>query len=489
MTKPRSFRGAVQACLGLLLAACASAGRAAEPGFLSVEQRAEDFAAFCRFVDEDYAYFDLKRTDWTRACTSYAAQVGGATDRDAYIALLERALGELYDAHAHLGTHTQRSPRLVPSQTDLVATWAGGKAVIEAVRQGSAAEAVGLRPGDEVIAIEGETVAAVVARIEPKYLLRADPAARAWALQAALAGRHEREVIRLSIRSGGRLQEIEFAAAHSPPAAPLSHQRIGRVGHVRIHNSLGDPALVPAFDHALAAMPGVRALVIDLRDTPSGGTSSVARGIMGRLVGRPLRYQRHELVAEFRSHGIRRVWDEYVLPRGVPFLRPVVVLVGPWTGSMSEGLAIGLNATRGAPVLGRPMAHLLGALGETVLPHSKIAVRVATEKLFHIDGTPREAFVPCAVRLAGATPRSADPELDSAVGLARTLGRSKPAPLLGRVACPACIAAHSNDSTPAPRWRWCVSTVPQEFCSVRGCSRHLFPRRIQRQGMRSFVAC
>ena len=440
MTTLRLGRLPVRFVLGATLAACVSVGRAAEPDFMTVEQRAEDFASFCRFVEEEYAYFDLKRTDWKRACASYAAQVGDATDHDAYVALLERALGELYEAHAHLGTHTQRSPRLVPSQTDLVATWAGGRAVINAVRAGSAAAAAGLRPGAEVVAIEGEAVAAVVARIEPKFLARDDPAARAWALQVALAGRHERALIRLSIRSGAQLRELEFAAAHPPPAAPLSHQMIGRVGHVRIHNSLGDPALVQAFDQALADMPGVRALVIDLRDTPSGGTSSVARGIIGRLVARPLRYQRHELVAEFRSNGIRRVWDEYALPRGVPFLRPVVVLVGPWTGSMSEGLAIGLNATRGAPVLGQPMAHLLGALGETVLPHSKIAVRVPSEKLFHIDGTPREAFVPCAVALAGETARTADPELDSAVGLALKLGNARPDSSHGQAHAHACSA-------------------------------------------------
>lgn len=434
------FRAAARWGLGMLLVACVSMGRAAEPGFLSAEQRAEDFAAFCQFVDEEYAYFDLKRSDWKQACASYATQVGGATDRDAYVALLERALGEIYDAHAHLGTNTQRSPRLVPSQTDLVGNWSAGRALIKAVRRGSAAEAAGMLPGDEVIGIEGEAVAAVVAGIAPKFLARDDPAARAWALQVALAGRHERAVTRLSIRSGGRLREVEFAAAHPPPAVPLSHRVIGQVGHVRIHNSLGDPALVQAFDQALADMPGVRALVIDLRDTPSGGTSSVARGILGRLVDRPLRYQRHELVAEYRSNGIRRVWDEYALPRGLPFLRPVVVLVGPWTGSMSEGLAIGLNATRGAQVLGQPMAHLLGALGETVLPHSKIAVRVPTEKLFHIDGRPREAFVPCAVALTRATSAAADPELDAAIGLAHKLGQAGPGASRGQARAHACPA-------------------------------------------------
>ncbi len=137
MTKPSAFRVAANGGLGVLLAACVSVGRADETDFMTVDQRAEDFAAFCQFVDEEYARFDLKRTDWKRACASHASQAGGATDRDACIALLERARGELYDAHAHLGTNTQRSPRLVPSQTDLVGNWSAGRALINAVRRGS----------------------------------------------------------------------------------------------------------------------------------------------------------------------------------------------------------------------------------------------------------------------------------------------------------------------------------------------------------------
>jgi carboxyl-terminal processing protease len=205
----------------------------------------------------------------------------------------------------------------------------------------------------------------------------------------------------------------------------LSYRVIRRLGYVRINNSLGQQELVRAFDEALAEFLDVEALLIDLRDTPSGGNSTVARGIMGRLVDRMLPYQRHELVAEFRSTGIRRVWDEYVAPRGSPFLKPIVVLVGRWTGSMGEGLAIGLNATRGALVLGQPMAHLLGANGEAVLPHSKIVVRVPTEKLSHIDGTPREAIVPCAISSADPDSLAQDRDLEAAIASALNLSASK----------------------------------------------------------------
>ncbi|MEO8806353.1 MAG: S41 family peptidase [Burkholderiaceae bacterium] len=394
---------------------------AEDAGFPSAEQRAAEFANLCQFVEEEYAYFDARKTDWPKACAFYAAQTAEATDRNAYVSLLERALGELYDAHAHLGTNTPQSPRLVPTQSSLFGAWRGGKALIVAVKPGSAAEQAGLRPGTEVLTVDAEPIEAAVNRIEPKFLSQPDPVARDWALQIALAGHRDRQTVRLEARVDGAARTFEYLAEAPQPGTLLSHRSVGRVGHVRIHNSLGDPALVQAFDAALAAMPDARALVLDLRDTPSGGTSSVARGLMGRFVRRPMPYQRHELVSEFRSHGVRRLWVEYVAPRGTPFLPPVVVLVGHWTGSMGEGIAIGLNAARGARVVGQPMAHLLGALGETVLPHSKIPVRVPTEKLFHVDGRAREAFVPRAIVASGGA-SSADPELEAAIAEALEAG-------------------------------------------------------------------
>ena len=414
-------RALLHLAIATLLAACPPVSQADKHDFLTLEQRAVDFATFCRFVEEEYAYFDLKRTDWGQVCKFYAPQVTSANDRAAFIELLEQALGELYDSHAHFATNTRRSYRLVPTQTDLFATWKDGRAILLDVRRSSGAESAGLLPGMEVVAINGETTENALRSIEPKFLTREDSAAREWALQVALAGRRDREVMRLLTRMGDNLREFAFVPGASESTSMLSYRVIRRVGYVRINNSLGQQELVRAFDKVLAEFHDVQALVIDLRDTPSGGNSAVARGIMGRLVDSMLPYQRHELVAEFRSTGIRRVWDEYVAPRGSPFLKPIVVLVGRWTGSMGEGLAIGLNATRGALVLGQPMAHLLGANGEAVLPHSKIVVRVPTEKLFHIDGTPREAIVPCAISSGGPDALAQDPELEAAIASALKL--------------------------------------------------------------------
>lgn len=405
------------AAAGLVLLTL-SARLPAQQAFISADQRTADFKDFCDFVREQYAYFDLKKTNWDATCAFYAPRATAASDRDAFIGVLERTMAEIYDHHAHLGTNTHRSPRLVPTQSQILGSWQNGKASVVAVRDDSPAKVAGVRPGMQVLAIDGEPIEEAIAALEPRLLTVPDPAARDWALQLALAGHRDRNDVRISIADGSGNRDLIFAPVSTAPReALLSERSIGDVGYIRFNNSLGDDALVPAFDDALAKVANSRALVIDLRDTASGGVSSVARGIMGRFIRTTLPYQRHEFVAEFRSSGIRRIWVEYVAPREPVFARPVVVLAGHWTGSMGEGIAIGLNATRNAPVLGEPMAHLLGALGQIDLSNSRIPVRVPTEKLFHVNGTPREAFVPCHVPEAGTA--TEDVELDAAVRLAR----------------------------------------------------------------------
>ena len=418
-------RNLVIRCLATGLAMLALSVRApAQQAFISAEQRASDFTAFCDFVRDNYAYFDIKKTNWDGTCALYAPRAAAAADRDAFIGVLERAMAEIYDHHAHLGTNTDQSPRLVPTQSQLFGAWRDGKAMVVAVRGDSPAKAAGVRPGMRVLAIDGAPVDAAVAALEPKLLSAPDPAARQWALQLALAGHRINPLIRLTIEDGAGTREVAFAPVSSArPEALLSQQLIGDVGYIRFNNSLGEDALVPAFDQALTKLAPARAVIIDLRDTPSGGVSSVARGIMGRFVRTPLPYQRHESIAEFRQTGVRRIWVEYVAPRDPLFAQPVVVLAGHWTGSMGEGIAIGLNGVRGTPVLGEPMAHLLGALGQIELPNSKIPVRVPAEKLFHVNGAPREDFLPCHIPAAGAQTDAV--ELDAAVKLARELAATQ----------------------------------------------------------------
>lgn len=414
------------AALCLALAACALPAASQPRVFPGAAERREDAQALCRFVAEEYAYLDRKALDWPRSCAHFVPLAETAPDEKAFIGALESLLAQLHDSHAHLGTNTKASPRLVPSQADAMAAWIDGRARVSDVREDSAAARAGLAPGDEIVTIDDVPVARAAAVHEPLFLAGDRGEARDWALRVALAGRHETSQVRLGVRSGGLTRSVAYSPAYPKAANRLEASMQDGIAHLRIRNSLGESSLVKDVDAALERFAGARALVLDLRDTPSGGHSTVARGILGRFVDRLSPYQRHELVSEFRATGIRRIWTESVAPRGTPFRGPVVVLAGPWTGSMGEGIAIGLNGARGAPVLGRPMARLPGALGELSLPHSRIVARIPVETLHHVDGTPREAFMPCAVKPGG----EGDGELATARRLAAWLAkRDGPSPL------------------------------------------------------------
>jgi len=360
----------------------------------------QDFDAAWRAATDRYAYFDAKATSWADIPALYAQELRQLSTRDDLVALLERVIDELCDPHAQLNVNLASSFRLVPSGTDLWAEWRQGEALVTDVRVDSDAQRAGIRPNDVVVAIDGTPIAdAVEARLGRSYP-HSVAAARDWALRAVLAGRHDaRRVLR--VRQGEAIRTFELGArdqfgARNPK--PVGHSRIaGGIGVVRINDSLGDAATIQAFDRALDELGDTRGLIVDLRDTPSGGNSTVARGILGRFVTRDLPYQRHLLPSEERETGVRRSWLELVSPRGTTYRRPVAVLVGHWTGSMGEGLAIGFDATGAATLVGTAMAGLLGATDRIVLPHTGIGLNLPTERLYHVDGTPREAFRPRAL--------------------------------------------------------------------------------------------
>ena len=373
---------------------------------------AEDFDAAWTFIRDTYVYFDPEAVDWEQVRVVLRPRLAEVGDHAEFVGLLEELVEHLCDHHAHLGVNTASSPRLVPSGADVWAAHGSDKAVITDVRAGSAAEMSGLRPGMQIVSIGGLPVAAAVDDRLPQSVARDHPTARDWALRTLLTGRRGTSVSVEVETETGSLSATFEPGQWSRPEAPLTAKHLdGEIGYVRLHDSLGRDALIAAWDAALARFKETRGLVLDLRDTPGGGDTAVARPLMGRLVASAEPYQRHERGSQ--------TWTEEVKPRG-PFTydKPMAVLVGRWTGSMGEGVAIALDGMGRADVLGSPMAGLRGAIETLDLKHTKIPVRVPAERLYHVDGTPRETFVPPFPVEAGP----GDAVLDAA--LKRLLNRS-----------------------------------------------------------------
>lgn len=367
------------------------------------EQFAQDFDYLWSQLRDNYAYFDRKETDWGAVREVYRPRVLAVRTKREFVTVLERVLEELYDPHTHLKVNTSSSTRLVPTGLDVWAEWEGGKAVITQLREGFSAEQAGLRVGMEIVSVDGVPVeSAVRGRLGVALKKVTDPA-RGWALRALLAGTRDRRRVIEAKAAGGvkttfRLDLPGHRTVDNYQVASKVEWRMLKegFGYIKI-NDLGSGETVAAFDAALDRVKSARGLIIDLRATQSGGNTSVAEPIMGRLVGRRMPYQKG---APVRGGG----WTREVSPAGDwTYEAPLVVLVGRWTASMGEGIAIGLDGMGRAKVVGTRMAGLNGAVFDLQLPNTGIRLNYAAEKLFHVNGTPREDFVPpVAVKLSGA---------------------------------------------------------------------------------------
>ena len=374
------------------------AGAAAAQQPASVDH-AGDAQALDRIIVQNYAYEDHWPGGVLPDSPALAAERAAVHDGKSLLHYAEHRIASLADHHAITGSSFKDSWAVVPTYSDMWIERRGRDYVITSVRDGSPAQSAGIRPGDVLAGVEAVPTAQAVEAFWRELGLgltdeRADYAARVLA-----AGRRDRPR-NLTIRSANGTRSVELPNLYGKAAdrPPVSVTRTASGTIIRFNNSLGDQSTIAAFDAAMGALPPKVPLTIDLRDTPSGGNTSVARAIMGWFVDRPRSYQVHRLPSEERETGVPRQWIEQVLPRSGKHhaVRPLVQ-VGRWTGSMGEGLAIGFAAL-GARVEGTPMAQLKGAVYDFNLPSSGLTVKLPAERLYTVDGLPREKFIPKPMR-------------------------------------------------------------------------------------------
>ena len=366
---------------------------------LTREQYKEDFIFFWNTIKSDYGYWDKKQTDWDLAKNVYLPATDTISSRSSFISLLEKMLYEIYDAHASLNTNTPFSQRLVPSGTDIWAAFINGKPVITDIRPGFGADKAGMVKGMEIVAMNDVPVESAIKAFLPKSLKRNDKEAEDYALRALLAGNHlvsRKITVRFSRQLKDFFPDEPVNMLESVVYTGLLETAVKskNIGYIRINNRLWDNNLVQQFDAALDSLLHTKALILDMRETPGGGNTTVARAIISRFISREGCYQHHEVTAEERETGVKRSWKELVTPRGKQYKQPLFILVNHWTGSVGEGIVIGFDAFKRAVIIGDRMAGLNGANYSYRLPHSGIGFSFPVEKLFHNNGTPRERFRP-----------------------------------------------------------------------------------------------
>ena len=368
----------------------------------AINKYRRDFDFLWSTIKEDYCYWDKKATDWNKVKDHYAPAFDTVTSTGSFILMMERVFNEFYDHHASLSSNTQVSQRLVPSGTDIWAEYVNNKPLIVEVRQGFGAASVGLKAGMEIISLNDVPIEIAVQKYLPVSLSRNDPEARNYALRIVMAGlfTDDRKIV---VKDNGVLKTfypdrpVALLKEHKYKSNIESRILSDKIGYIRINNRLWDNDLITQFDSVLNSLWNSSALILDLRETPSGGNTTVARAILGSFINKEGFYQKHELTAEERTYGVKRSWMELVTPREKIYKKRLIILVNHWTGSVGEGITIGFDGLKRATIIGTTMARLNGAIYSYQMPETKIGFSFPVEKLFHVNGKPRENFVPAIV--------------------------------------------------------------------------------------------
>jgi C-terminal processing protease CtpA/Prc len=359
------------------------------------QQYKADFNFFWNTVDSNYCYFEKKQVDWNKLRDIYSKQVDTATSRDGFVSIIEKAIYELYDHHCGLHTNTKFSRRLVPTGADIWAEFVGDRPIITEVRKGFGAEKAGVIAGMEVIAVNDVPVKDAIL---PFLSHTVNNESKSFALRLILAGDHfTKRKITLKSNNVNRdyyPDQVGLMLEHIKYTAMVESKDLDGIGYIKVNNFLFDNALIPKFDSVLNTLMQKKAIIIDMRETASGGNTSVARAILGRFITKEQFYQKHELYAEEKETGIKRSWEEMVSPRGIPYLKPLVILADHWTGSISEGVTIAFDGMKRATVIGTQLARLNGAVYSFEMPNTKIGFNISEERLYHVNGTPRELYKP-----------------------------------------------------------------------------------------------
>ena len=357
---------------------------------------------FVQVVEDNYAYLDTAPVDWPALKQHYSKQAIAIQSEEEFVDFLQVIKQFFIDPHFNVSPLNSNDFSVTPTGSDIWVAKHADKFVIERIKAGSAASKSKLSVGDTVTNIDGKTITEVINTVFNHTTFPLTDDHKVWAVNVALGGyRNQPRVVSANAQNGD-VVTVNLAPSYEAINAlkdgpALVVKEIDDVGYIRFNNNLGDSNTVSAFTRAIEELAHTKGLVIDLRNTPSGGNTGVAEPILGHFVDRKTAYQRYQLQTPQQNYQDATLQTAYVQPTAPHYNKPVVVLAGRWTGSMGEGMTIGFDAIGAKAVVGEPMADLLGGISQFTLPNSSITVELGFERLYHVNGSYRENFVPQSV--------------------------------------------------------------------------------------------
>jgi carboxyl-terminal processing protease len=412
----------------LLLAAVTAVLFQAPPAWLQAQLQSFDVA--WQTVNESFYDPEFGGLDWEAVRDEFRPRIERAESAAAARLVIQEMLARLGRSHFGLINSQSSSGVAGPAVAPIDVRVAADGVFVTRVRSAGGSDRERARPGDAILAIDGEPTSALRAQAEG-----GDARARAldeWRrVDHALRGRRGSTVAVRVRRPDGSEHDVEMER-WLPPGELV---RLGNLPALRVaiedrevRSPAGRRVGVIAFNLWMAALnePIAEAvdryrqhdgLVIDLRGNP-GGLVDMIRGVAGHVLDEPvlLGHLRMRMAPlQLKANPRRSMTDGRSV---TPFAGPVAVLVDELTGSASECFAGALQGLGRVRVFGRAtMGQALPALTKR-LPSGDVLMYVvgdfvtAAERSLEGAGVVPDEVVPFSPELMAA---GHDPDLDAAL--------------------------------------------------------------------------
>ncbi|WP_199609134.1 S41 family peptidase [Flocculibacter collagenilyticus] len=349
-------------------------------------------------LKQQYAYIDKPDFNVQHMFDEFKHRIKSAKNKKEFADISQMFLRHFHDPHLNLGPYDEKDFSVFPTGSDIRATYQNNRFIVDDIKADSAADLAGIRPGAEVVSIDNLPVKKAVENIFGQAFKQLTVTQINYGVNVSLGGYRNKERI-IELKHHGKLQPYHLAASYksinmTAKGPTITYKKLNDLGYIRFNNSLGNSNTVSAFKEAVTKLSETSALIIDLRNTPSGGNTGVAEPILGHFVNDKAVYQLYQVQEGDVFYKDAKLEKAYVMPTTPHYAKPYVVLAGRWTGSMGEGMIIGFDAIGAETVVGAPMADLLGGIKTVKLNKSDTWIELGFERLYHVNKTYREDFEP-----------------------------------------------------------------------------------------------
>ena len=348
-----------------------------------------------------YPYFDVVRTDWDAALVDALRAAALDADGRAFVATLQRLVARLHDGHGTVYAAAGGAVAVPPVSLRRVE----GRVVVAAVAD-SAARA-GLRPGDEVVTVDGRPVEEVW-RGFAERTSSSTPQFMAQVVARRLLEGAPDEPVTLGVRDPLAPRTpvrpvVLPRALRMPPVAPrLDSLAEPRPGIVYVDlDRITDAGLAAAMPRLRAA----RGIVVDMRGYPRGVRTPTLLALFADSTMRSARFE-VPVVTHPDRRGVQYVDGAWEVPPPAQRLRaPVAFLTGGGAVSYAETTMGIVEAFGLGDIVGEATAGTNGNVNPFALPGG-VQVMWTGMRVRKHDGSPHHGVgirptVPVAPTLRG----------------------------------------------------------------------------------------